>query len=140
MIMTLFRKLTLSCAIPCALLAMAGTAEAAAKTPKEQLQEKLAGYTAGEAVSCIPQYAIQSVKVYDKTALLYEVSGDKYYLNIPDTGASSLDDSDILVTENWTSQLCNVDIVKLWDPGSRMQTGFVGLGKFIPYTKTKEYK
>lgn len=138
--MSLFKNLTVACVLPLALLSAAGAAEAASKSPQDQLTEKLAGYTAGEPVDCIPQYAIQSVKVYDKTALLYEMNGDKYYLNIPDIGAKSLDDRDVLVTEHWTSQLCNVDIVKLWDPASRMETGFVGLGKFIPYTRTKEYK
>lgn len=138
--MTLSRKLTLACGLPLALCSTAGTAYAAGKSPQDQLQETLSGYTAGEPVNCIPQYAIQSVKIFDKTALLYEMAGDKYYLNIPDTGAKTLDDQDVLVTENWTSQLCNVDIVKLWDPGSRIVTGFVGLGKFIPYTRTREYK
>lgn len=138
--MSLPSKLTVAFAIPMALLSVASSASAAAKSPKDQLQETLSGYTAGEPVNCIPQYAIQSVRIFDKTALLYEMNGDKYYLNIPDTGANDLDDRDVLVTENWTSQLCNVDIVKLWDPGSRMVTGFVGLGKFIPYTRTREYK
>jgi hypothetical protein len=123
-----------------ALLLSGGAAQAVSKTSEQQLEETLAGYTAGEPVNCISQYLVRDVKIFDKTALLYEMSGDRYYLNIPESGARSLDHWDVLVTENWTSQLCNGDIVKLWDSTSRMETGFVGLGKFIPYTKSVEYE
>lgn len=121
------------CAV--SLLAVGGNAQAAQKTPETKLQETLAGYTAGEPENCIQQFAIQSVQVFDKIGILYKMSGKKYFLNVPDLGLSSLDDNYVLVTDTRSSQLCNVDIVKLWDQGSRMETGFVGLGKFVPYTK-----
>lgn len=124
--------------VPAILMAVASSAaQAETRTPQQKLDETLAGYTAGEPVNCISQYAIQDVEVFDKTALLYNMNGDRYFLNIPDAGANSLDKWDVLVTENFGSQLCSVDIVKLWDPGTRMQTGFVNLGKFIPYTKNQ---
>lgn len=112
------------------------SAMAAPNKAQERLDETLAGYSAGKPQSCISQYSIDSVDVIDGIGLLYKTSGNRYYLNIPTAGASALDDQDVLVTDNWTSQLCSVDTVRLWDPLARMVTGFVNLGQFIPYTKT----
>lgn len=108
---------------------------AAPTKAQERLDNTLSGYTAGKPQSCISQYSIDSVDVFDGIGLLYKTSGNRYYLNIPTSGASALDDQDVLVTDNWSSQLCSVDTVRLWDPLSRMTTGFVNLGPFIPYTK-----
>ncbi len=52
-------------------------------------------------------------------------------------GASSLDDDDILVTKTTGSQLCSIDTVELRDRTSRMYSGFVSLGKFVPYRRAK---
>ena len=52
-------------------------------------------------------------------------------------GASWLNDNDVLVTDTHSSQLCSIDVVRLFDNASRMPNGSVGLGKFIPYTKPK---
>ena len=60
------------------------------------------------------------------------------YVNRPASGASSLDSSDILVTRTSTSQLCNVDIVRLMDSTTSFETGFVGLGDFVPYARVKK--
>ena len=56
-------------------------------------------------------------------------------MNTPRIGQTSLDDDDILVTKTWGSQLCSLDTVRLFDRGARFETGFVGLGEFVPYTK-----
>lgn len=138
--MRIARKIITASATATALIFGSGMGQAASKTPQEKLDETLAGFTAGKPVNCISQYAIDDVEIFDHTALLYKVGSDKYYLNIPVSGASSLDNWDVLVTESYSSQLCNVDTVKLWDPSSQMETGFVGLGKFIPYTKAEEGK
>jgi hypothetical protein len=44
----------------------------------------------------------------------------------------------VLVTDTHSSQLCSIDIVRLYDPMARMQTGFVGLGDFVPYSKPRK--
>ena len=52
-------------------------------------------------------------------------------------GAETLDDHDILVTRIFGSQLCDNDVVRLLDRGSRMESGAVFLGEFVPYRKVK---
>jgi len=40
-----------------------------------------------------------------------------------------------MVTDTRSSQLCSIDTVRLYDNGSRMEMGWVGLGDFVPYAK-----
>ncbi|HEX9954288.1 MAG TPA: hypothetical protein VGB48_03620 [Allosphingosinicella sp.] len=104
------------------------------KAPEAQLQDEIAGKVEGAPVDCIDTSHIRSTRVIDKTAIVYEV-GRVTYVNRPASGARSLDQWDTLVTETHSSQLCSRDTVKLFDSSTRMQTGLVLLGKFVPYRK-----
>jgi hypothetical protein len=101
---------------------------------ERQLAKILAGRVPGKPVTCINLHDIRSSQVVDGTAIVYEVGG-RLYVNRPDGGAESLRSDDILVTESSTGQLCDIDIVRLVDQGSRFERGFVSLGKFIPYLR-----
>lgn len=100
-----------------------------------KLAKAIAGRVAGKPVDCITLRNIQSSEIIDRTAILYRTVGGSLYVNVPRSGQTSLDDDDILVTKTWGSQLCSIDIVRLIDRVSRFETGFVGLGAFVPYTK-----
>lgn len=123
-------------------LLLAGIALAAAPaqalkraSPEAQLAKALEGRVAGEPVDCLDLSDIRSTRIIDRTAILYETGGGKLYVNRPDGGAGSLDRFDVMVNKVWGGRLCDVDVVDLYDPGARIQTGFVFLGKFVPYTK-----
>jgi hypothetical protein len=122
-----------------ALLALPGAAMAEEKVnPKgeAELAKMLEGRVAGKPVKCLPTHAMDNSTVIDKTAIVYR-SGSKLYVNRPRSGADQLDDDDILLTKIYGSQLCNVDKVDLIDRSSRMWSGFVMLGEFVPYTRVK---
>lgn len=121
-----------------ALFAIAGATHAARPSPDEQLAKAIAGRTAGEPVKCIPLRDIRSTQVIDRTAIVYGGHGRTIYVNRPTSGLAFLRDDAILVTDTRSSELCNIDIVKLMDPGSRMLSGSVGLGDFVPYTKPRK--
>ena len=104
---------------------------------EDQLAKALAGRTAGPPVDCIRQQDIDSSRIFDHTAILYEMRGGTYYLNRPTGGVESLNWDKILVTDTHTLQLCSIDVVKLYDRAARMQTGFLSLDKFVPYTKPR---
>jgi hypothetical protein len=104
-----------------------------------KLAKALEGRIAGKPVSCISQHNITNSTVYDGTAIVYRV-GSTLYVNRPRIGQTSLDSDDILVSRTYGSQLCNLDTIKLIDRSSRFQTGFVGLGDFVPYAKPKAVK
>ncbi|ODP36675.1 hypothetical protein [Sphingomonas turrisvirgatae] len=101
-----------------------------------ELAKMLEGRVAGKPVRCLSSSNIQNSTVIDKTAIVYR-SGSKLYVNRPRTGATSLDDDDILVTKLYGSQLCNVDKVDLVDRGTRSWSGFVVLDDFVPYERVK---
>ncbi len=106
------------------------------KSPKAQLARVLKDRVAGEPVDCIRLRNIQSSRIIDQTAIVYEGPGDTLYVNYPDSGAESLDKWVFQVTDTHSSQLCSIDTVQLYDRGTNMLSGIVFLGRFIPYRKT----
>lgn len=120
-----------------AIAAMPATAPAMERlAPEEKLAKLLEGRVAGEPQNCIPLSMARSSQVIDKTAIVYHI-GSTLWVNRPEGGASSLDDDDILVTKLSGSQLCSIDAVQLHDRSSNMYSGFVSLGKFVPYRRVK---
>lgn len=121
-----------------ALIAAATPALAAARAPggEVELGRLLAGRVAGAPVSCLPLYNLGSARIVEGVGIVYRVGG-KLYVNRPRTDPRGLDDDDILVVRSFGSQLCNADRVDLVDRNSRMWSGFVSLGDFVPYTRPK---
>ncbi|MEO9130104.1 MAG: hypothetical protein ABI240_02730 [Sphingomonas sp.] len=133
-------RLFSSLLIGAALLGVSATALAADRDNSKneaKLAAALSGRVAGKPVSCINLRDIRSSQIIDGTAIIYDTGGGKLFVNRPRTGADSLDSDDILVTKTYGSELCSLDTINLIDRGSRMQSGFVGLGEFVPYTKVK---
>jgi hypothetical protein len=120
-----------------AIAAMPATATAMERmAPEERLAKLLEGRVAGEPQDCISLSTVTSSQVIDKTAIVYRVGGT-LWVNRPEGGAESLDDGDILVTKLSGSQLCRIDTIQLQHRGSNMYSGFVSLGKFVPYRRAK---
>lgn len=123
-------------------LSMVTCPVAIAARPVEQAEAQIAralnGRVAGKPTDCIFQYDIRTSRIIDRTAILYEMNNGTIYLNRPTSGASFLDSADALVTDTHTSQLCGIDIVRLYDTASRVERGSIGLGPFVPYTKLRK--
>lgn len=115
-----------------ALFPLAGAAHAD-PVGETGLAKMLEGRVAGAPLSCVPARLTQAT-VIDKTAIVYRV-GSTLYVNRPNSGADQLDSDDIMVTRQFSSQLCNVDKIDQLDRGTRNWRGFVLLGDFVPYTK-----
>lgn len=121
-----------------ALLATSAQVQAKPNPSGEQkLAKAIEGRVKGKPVSCINLRNIRSSRIIDGTAIIYETSNSTFYVNRPDSGASFLRSDDALVTRTSISQLCNVDIVRLYDTAARFERGSVGLGMFVPYKKVK---
>jgi hypothetical protein len=119
-----------------ALLLSTSAAAAPRLQPEQQLARAIEGRVAGEPVNCINLRNVRSTQIIDRTAIVYE-AGNTVYVNRPRNGARTLDQWDVLVTKTHSSQLCSIDVVQLYDTGSRMQTGFVFLGDFVPYRRVR---
>jgi hypothetical protein len=130
-------RVAIAAAAALAALALPGAAMADEQPDAKgeaELAKMIEGRVAGKPVRCLPTTAMSQTTVIDKTAIVYR-AGSKLYVNRPRSGADQLDDDDILVTKIYGSQLCNIDKVDLVDRTSRMWSGFVVLGDFVPYTK-----
>src|ERR1700755_3582973 len=92
-----------------ALLLTASAASAAPSSNREaQLSKAVAGRVAGEPVNCINLRDIKTSRIIDGLAIIYTTSNGTLYVNRPTTGASSLNPSDILVSDTHSGQLCNI--------------------------------
>lgn len=103
------------------------------------LAKELDGKVAGEPLRCISDFnAANLIRVSDDI-LLYRVSSKLVYKNnLKGTCSGLARDSDIIVTEQFGSQKCNGDIIRLVDRTSGMQGGFCSLGDFVPYRKPRK--
>ena len=103
-------------------------------SPEAKLAKLLDGRVAGKPQDCIFLPSIRGSRIIDNTAIVYE-AGRTLWVNRPRSGAESLDDDDILVTNLHGSSLCSIDIVELRDRYGYFYNGFIGLGEFVPYRK-----
>lgn len=115
--------------------ASVSAAPAAPERGEEQIAKALNGRVAGKPTDCLFQRDIRSTQIIDRTAILYEMNNGTIYLNRPTSGASSLNNNFALITDTHSSQLCSIDIVRLYDFVSRFETGSLALGPFVPYRK-----
>lgn len=122
-----------------AVLLVANSALSAAewRSDNEDLAPQLAGRTAGEPVSCINSSSFRSTTVIPGVGIVYRGRGGKVYLNEPISGGKSLNQWDVLVTEVRGGAICRGEVVKSIDPSTRMLTGLLFLGDFVPYTRTR---
>ncbi len=105
-------------------------------SPEAELAEALKGRVAGKPVSCINLSNVRNVQIVDKTAIIYD-AGSVKYVNRPRGGAEQLDHWNTLVTRLHTNRLCRPEIVRLFNSGSRFETGSVSLGDFVPYRRVR---
>jgi hypothetical protein len=121
--------------------AAAAFAPAQAKSPdpgkgERELARALDGRVAGEPVDCINLQRVRSSRIVNRTAIVYDAGGT-LYVNRPRSGAEALKDWDVMVTKPIGNRLCRVDTVEMYSPGSRMLSGIVFLGDFVPYKRVE---
>lgn len=100
------------------------------------LSKQLAGKVAGEPQHCISDYNSTSLIRISDDILLYRVSSRLVYENRLRYSCPGLGrDNDIIVTEQFSSQRCKGDIIRLVDRTSGIQGPACSLGEFVPYRK-----
>lgn len=119
-----------------ALVATAPAQARPAVDPQVRLAQELSEWVAGKPTDCINLQQIRSTRIIDRTAIIYDM-GSVRFVNRPRGGAEFLSQWDTFVTDTHSSQLCSIDVVKLYDSSARMQAGFVFLGEFVPYQKVR---
>lgn len=100
------------------------------------LEDEIGGAVPGKPVSCISHSGQANIIRVSDDMLLYRVSGRLTYQNRlrgPCPGLAH--DRDIMVTEQFGSQQCRGDIIRLVDRIGGIAGPFCILGEFIPYRK-----
>lgn len=102
----------------------------------QTLNKQLEGKVAGKPQNCISDFNADNMIRVSDDILLYRVSGNLVYRNNLRYSCPGLArDSDIVVTEQFGSQKCRGDLLKLVDRTSGIQGPVCSLGEFIPYRK-----
>ena len=102
------------------------------------LMKEIGGKVAGKPLTCISDFNTANMIRVSDNILLYRVSGRLVYKNnlrSPCPGLAR--DSDIVVSEQFGSQKCRGDILRLVDRNSGMTGGVCSLGDFVPYRAEK---
>jgi hypothetical protein len=129
-------------ALPLTLVAACGKVDSTPKPLTEKqsavLMKELKGKVAGKPVKCISDLnTTNTIRVSDNI-LLYRVSGRLVYQNTLRSACSGLArDDDIMLSEQFGSQKCNGDIIRLVDRTTGMTGGVCSLGDFVPYRLEK---
>jgi hypothetical protein len=121
-------------ALACAALPAAASAKR--PSPEAELARVTDGRVEGEPITCLNNLRFTSTRIIDGTAIVYE-AGNTLWVNRPRGGAQGLDRWDVLVTRQFSNELCSGDVVRLYDTSTRMETGAVFLGEFVPYRRAR---
>lgn len=123
-----------------ALLAACSTAPAEqTRSPQaaKELADALQGRVAGPPQRCISTYRNTKVRPIDDFTILYD-QGSTIYVQNPRGGCPGIGNgSDVLVTRQVTSQICDGEIAQTMDLTSRVSRGGCVFGPFTPYTKPR---
>ncbi|MEO8375190.1 MAG: hypothetical protein ABI471_08190 [Sphingomonas bacterium] len=122
-------------------VALAGSAVAADRAPRQTDEEKLAaalkGLVPDKPMECLTDRTQASqLEAYGPT-ILYRVSKNLVYRNDTGGGCEHIASGDILVTQSISGRLCRGDIGRTVSPSPHFQTGSCSLGSFIPYRRPK---
>ena len=102
------------------------------------LAKELDGKVAGKPVSCVSDYNSTNLIRVSDDILLYRVSGNLVYKNNLRGGCPGLArDNDIIVSEQFGSQKCRGDLLRLVDRTSGIRGPTCVLGEFVPYRKDR---
>jgi hypothetical protein len=112
-------------------LAVAGAAPLAPGEAK--LAQALQGLSAGKPLKCLKLRNARS-SIIDGTAVIFESSG-ALFVNRPLAGAESLSASNALLIKSLTGEICRGEGIRLFDNNSRVETGLIFLGEFVPYRR-----
>jgi hypothetical protein len=103
----------------------------------ELLNKEIGGKVAGKPVSCISAFNSDNIIRVNDEILLFRQSGRLVYQNKLRGRCPGLArDNDVLVMEQFGSQKCNGDRVRLVDRIGGIPGPVCILGDFVPYRKT----
>jgi len=95
---------------------------------------ELAGRVAGPAQRCMSLRQSESLQPVNRNTLLYG-HGKTIFVNEMQGGCGGFSRWDVLVLEPLGTQYCSGDLVRSFDPVSKIPGPTCRLGAFVPYTR-----
>ena len=95
---------------------------------------EIAGRVAGPAQRCVTTTQSQGLQVANRNTLLYR-NGSKLWVNQLQDGCGGFGRWDVLVTEPIGTQYCRGDLIRSFDPVSKIPGPSCRLGDFVPYSR-----
>lgn len=89
----------------------------------------------GEVRRCLSLTRIDTSNAIDDYNILFEMKGNKAYLNTLPHRCSRLGFENSFGYSLYSNQLCNVDLITVFDSSSNIPGPTCGLGKFVEYVK-----
>lgn len=102
-----------------------------------RLDAALAGFTAGKPLTCLPNRDVHGPEAYGDRTLLFRVGRNLIYRTDTHGSCRAISRGDILVTQQFSSQLCSGDLARTADRLTGFETGSCALGPFVPYRRAK---
>jgi len=101
---------------------------------EDKLAKALENYQkTGKSQLCVSLTRIDTSRVIDDSNILFEMKGNKAYLNHLPHKCSRLGYEKSFSYSLSTNQLCNVDLITVFDSSSNISGPTCGLGKFEEY-------
>lgn len=118
-----------------ALMSCTASTEMRGQRSDAELDQALAGRTAGTPVDCIDSMGVNGPQVIDNHTVLYRQTGRVVWRNDLQAECPGLEPMTTMVIEIHGSQLCRNDHFRTLEPGSSIPGPTCRLGKFTPYRK-----
>ncbi len=117
------------------LLAVLAAALAAPAMAAPDIARLLSGTPDGRPQSCIRQRDLRGQTIVDRSTIVFERGGGRYYRNDVGPGCAALRPDRALITREVAIGICENDIFEVFDPQSRINYGSCTFGPFVPYRR-----
>lgn len=97
--------------------------------------DPFAGRVAARTATCIGQFDQANMRVLDERTIVYSATGRRLWRNDLPDDCPGLTRDPILVVEQFGSQLCANDRIRLVDRGSHIPGAFCRLGRFTAWER-----
>lgn len=127
-----------------ALAACATTAQSSqsradtAQKEAARLTKLLSGFTPGKPQSCVTSRDLRGPEAFGETSLIFRAGRNVIYRNETRGSCRGIARGEVLITQQYSSELCAGDIARTADLRTGFQSGSCVLGDFVPYRRTSK--
>ena len=100
-----------------------------------ELDEALAGRTAGEPRSCVRSQDVRNTRSAGRDTILFDGPGNTVYVNRTSGSCPRIQPWHAVRHRTISSSLCSGELIRIFDPQTGVEYGGCSLGEFTPYRR-----